>query len=118
MDSILFSILMIWFSSVLVLRFIRPIEIENSRIAKIIGYNIVLYPFVLYIEKPSAIEVSHEFIHISQIKRVGLIWFYLTYVWYYLQNRFKGMSHLSAYLENPYEIEANKYESTIKKHSI
>lgn len=70
---------------------------------------ITLWPFIFY-GKPLYpdyfIVRKHEWIHIDQIRRDGVITFYVLYLWYYLRNRIKGMSHMDAYINNSYEQEA------------
>lgn len=63
--------------------------------------GITLYPFVLI--KYNNLDVRslrvrrHEIIHVEQIKRMGIIRFYLTYLFYHLKY---------GYEKNPLEIEA------------
>jgi len=61
--------------------------------------GIVIYPFIFYQGEPSETLRKHEWVHIEQIKRLGVIRFYITYLWY---NLTKG------YDNNPFEIEAYK----------
>lgn len=85
-------------------------EIENSFLAKILGYNITLYPFIFYIGVPHKHTKTHEHVHIAQIENLGWIKFYTTYLGYYIKNRFKGMNSFQAYMNIPYEIEAYSKE--------
>lgn len=89
---------------------LRPIEVENSWLAERLQKNIVLYPFVLYIGEPSERCRRHEFAHVAQIHRDGILKFYSMYLVYYLILRTRGMSHNVAYLNIPYEVEAYRYE--------
>jgi hypothetical protein len=66
----------------------------------------VLWPFVLF--RHTREEVSdrlyrHELQHVYQIKRLGRLRFYWTYIW---QARKYG------YWNHPYEVEARKMETT------
>ena len=81
-------------------------EIENSRLAKFIGFNITLYPFIFYYGVPLKTTRNHEFIHVEQIRKLGVFKFYFMYLYYYYSNRNKGMDHLTAYYAIPFEIEA------------
>jgi len=86
-------------------------EIENSFIAKILGYNITLYPFIFYIGYPEKQIRAHEYVHIKQIQSIGWFKFYITYLGYYVKNRFNGMNSHESYTNIPYEIEAYSEES-------
>lgn len=81
-------------------------HVHNSKFAKFIGYNITLYPFVLYAGVPSERTVYHEMVHVEQVQRVGWLKFYILYVYYYLKNRVNGMDKMGAYINIPYEQEA------------
>ncbi len=63
----------------------------NSYICKALKVNgITLYPFVFVAQKlPSARLLTHEAIHIDQVKRVGIFNFYLRYLREYLALRIK-----------------------------
>lgn len=89
---------------------IKIIEVEDSRLAKLIGYNIILYPFIFYHGKPSLILRKHEMIHVEQIRSIGFIRFYLSYILFYLAFLLSGKSSKDAYLAIPYEVEAYKKE--------
>jgi hypothetical protein len=52
----------------------------------------------------------HEMKHIEQISRLGVIPFYVLYLWEYIQGRRKGLSHWEAYREISFEKEAVKAE--------
>jgi len=87
------------------------IEVHNSRIAKLLGYSITLFPFILYDGVPSDVTRRHEFIHVEQIKRVGLVRFYVSYLFYYLRGRVKGLGHYDAYMAIPWEVEAYRRQN-------
>jgi len=88
-------------------------EIENSKIAIWCGADaITLYPFIFYAMRnpPTSMRV-HEHIHVLQVRKLGWIKFYLTYLLYYLHNRFKmKMSADDAYENIPYEMEAYAHQ--------
>ena len=68
---------------------------------------IVIYPFLITeIKNPNKFLMNHERIHFDQIKRDGVIGFYLSYVLEYLTYRVRGMNHREAYFQISYEIEA------------
>lgn len=83
-------------------------KIMNCKILKPLKINaIVLYPFVLYCDpKPDPKIISHEQVHLDQIKRDGVLKFYSKYLWEYLKGRKKGLSHYEAYRKISYEEEA------------
>ncbi len=90
----------------------KIIEVQNSALAKLLGYNITLYPFILYVGVPTEKVKKHEFVHIAQIQKLGVMKFYASYLWFYLRNRISGLNSFDAYMANPYEIEAYAKENT------
>ncbi len=89
--------------------------IRNSRLAKLIKVDgIVLYPFIFCSAiKPSVKIINHELIHIQQVKRVGFIRFYFTYLKEYIQFRGKGFNHSDAYFAISYEVEAYTHQNDL-----
>lgn len=84
------------------LKFLRRIKINA----------IVLYPFVLYCDAhPSEELMKHERVHLKQIKRDGVFYFYLRYLWEYFSARKRGLSHDMAYRNISYEKEAFAIDS-------
>jgi hypothetical protein len=81
-------------------------HIENSKLAKLIGYNITLYPFIFYIGVPTEDVVVHEMVHVAQVERLGWFKFYTSYLWEYFKLRAIGVPKITAYMQIPYEIEA------------
>ena len=78
---------------------------------------ITIYPYILYSLRANEIPKSlrfHELEHIDQVRRIGWVRFYLSYVLYYLANKASGMSHQKAYKEIPYEKEAVEKASKIQ----
>lgn len=61
--------------------------------------GVVLYPFILYQEIPDIDIRRHEWAHVCQIRKEGIIKFYFKYKWY---------SHKYGYRDNPYEKEARE----------
>lgn len=61
--------------------------------------GMVLYPFVLFSNTgPRERLYKHEFIHCYQVKRQGVLKFYLSYIWNFLRYGYKN---------HPMEIEAH-----------
>jgi hypothetical protein len=58
---------------------------------------ITLYPFIFYNGIPKSTTIKHEHVHIKQIQRLGVIKFYITYLYYSMKHGYEG---------NPLEIEA------------
>lgn len=83
-------------------------SIRGVRFLRYFGVNgMVLYPFVLYAEKdPGPVLMSHEAIHVAQIRRVGVIPFYRRYITEYFQGRLAGLNHHEAYRNISFEREA------------
>jgi len=88
-------------------------EIRNVRFLKRLGINgIVLYPFILYASKtPGERLRRHEMVHVAQIRRKGVIGFYLLYLFEYLLLRRRGLSHDAAYRGISFEKEAYELEA-------
>lgn len=89
--------------------------IKNSYLAKILRVNgIVLYPFVFLAPKnPDPYLINHESIHWDQIKRVGVLNFYYTYLKEYVSSRKQGMNHDQAYRAISFEKEAYENDQNL-----
>lgn len=61
------------------------------------GMAITIAPFIFYNGVMSEELKRHELVHIEQVKRLGWIRFYLTYLWYIARYGYKN---------NPFEVEA------------
>lgn len=73
--------------------------------------GLTLWKWTFYAEKnPPLTLVTHEGIHLQQIKRDGPIKFYLKYFMDYLIMRRSGMPHVLAYRCIPYETEAYNHQ--------
>lgn len=72
-----------------------------------------IYPWILIADGTFADEMlQHEFVHVRQVRRMGWLGFYLSYLWEYLKLRFKGLAHKAAYYKIPYEEEAYALAAT------
>lgn len=72
----------------------------------------VLYPFVLYASSnPGPRLRKHEMVHVQQIRRHGVVPFYLRYVLEYLWLRARGYGHHAAYRGISFEKEAFSLEN-------
>jgi hypothetical protein len=90
----------------------KTMKITNCKFLKPFNINaIVLYPFILYCDSsPSERIISHEQIHINQIKTDGVLKFYIRYLLEYGKGRWQGLSHYEAYRNISYEKEAYSKE--------
>ena len=77
-----------------------------------IGKNkvaITLYPFIFVNSKHAAlftpIVLNHELIHEAQIKELGLIRFYIMYLWFFVKGGYKRA--------NPFESEAYAHDDDL-----
>ena len=77
-----------------------------------IGQNKVamtLYPFIFVKRKHAALftpkVLNHELIHESQVKELGLIRFYLMYIWFFVKGGYKRA--------NPFELEAYAHDDDL-----
>ena len=59
----------------------------------------VIYPFIFTKDKNNKVLMAHEMVHVEQIKRLGWLRFYATYLYYQIRY---GSD------KNPFEIEAYK----------
>ena len=77
-----------------------------------IGKNKVamtLYPFIFVKRKHAALfttkVLNHELIHEAQVKELGLIRFYLMYLWFFVKGGYKRA--------NPFELEAYAHDDDL-----
>lgn len=82
---------------------------------QLLGINgITLYPFILLAGRNGMLPrtlYKHEMIHIEQVRTVGFVRFYLSYLLYYLAARVEGLRKQEAYYQIPYEKEAYKAQA-------
>lgn len=93
----------------------RPILIYNSIITKYFNLDgLVLYPFILISEKKentTIITLKHELIHIEQIERYGVFYFYYKYLTYILKFWNETDDITRGFIENEFEEEAYSREN-------
>lgn len=85
------------------------------------GYTgITLWPFIIVRDdlrecgaRPFAVLINHERIHLRQQLETLIVFFYLLYGFFYILNRCRGMNHLTAYSNIPFERESYSYERDI-----
>ncbi len=102
---------------------IKPIEIYNDKFLDSISWfmkiaGISLFPFIILREYRKGTErgkilVNHETIHFWQTIELGIVGFYVLYLWYYLFNLIKYKSTMKAYKQIPFEIEARGNEKNL-----
>lgn len=90
-------------------------HVKNSLIARILNVEaIVLFPFIFFrSKKPNEILISHELIHVEQIKREGALKFYFKYLLEYSLLRLKKVPHYEAYRSISFEKEAYEKQKKI-----
>lgn len=91
--------------------------VYNSWFANmIVGKNITLYPFIFMMADETTSRnnhiLNHEWVHVEQIRKIGWLKFYSTYLWYYFKNLVKYRSFDTAYYKVPYEVEAYAEQDT------
>jgi hypothetical protein len=96
----------------------KKLKVYSNKILPPKGYSaITLYPFIVIRgSKDEAVEylktargrrtLNHERLHELQVLDIGIIKFYVLYVYYYIVLRFKGFNSQSAYYNIPFEREA------------
>ena len=87
----------------------------NHWLPKLTGYNIMLYPYVLFAESEGDVRarsglLKHEAEHFRQVVETGWFCFYVSYLLYYLAGLIRYRKHYPAYLLIPYETEARMSE--------
>ena len=76
-----------------------------------------LYPFVLFVDKKENVTADllvHEAIHVRQVRREGILKFYLKYYLDWFKLLRSGLSREDAYWKIPYEVEAYELETKTK----
>ena len=92
--------------------------IENSSIPSFFGANgITLYPFV-FLDRPfkQAKEdqlLGHEYVHVLQIRQMGVVKFYFNYLKEFAINLSKYRNFDKAYHNISFEIEAYTYQGIV-----
>ena len=87
----------------------------NHWLPRLLGDGaITLYPFILVVcSKELALQddiLSHEMVHIEQVRTLGWLNFYSHYLWYFFKSYVKTWSFYTAYMAIPFEIEAYAHE--------
>ena len=90
-----------WYSMRVVYNSILPIG--KNKVA------MTLYPFIFVKRKHAALfttkVLNHELIHEAQVKELGLIRFYLMYIWFFVKGGYKRA--------NPFELEAYAHDDDL-----
>lgn len=97
--------------------------IYNIRFLHLLGIRaITLYPLILFAGSQNQVSEKlyrHELEHIYQVKRLGIVRFYFSYLQSYLKLRWNGKGHQLAYWEIPFEVEARASESQqLTRHEL
>lgn len=80
--------------------------------------GITLFPFIILKHGKNEIPeynfnalLNHEKIHFYQQIETLIVFFYILYLFFYIKNRLKGMTHFAAYQNIPFEKESYKFEN-------
>ena len=79
---------------------------------------ITLYPYILFADEQGSVPLEmlgHEYIHFVQVKNVGYVRFYLSYLVWYIGGLIFHGSHYWAYRSIPTESAAYSNQSTAAK---
>ena len=95
-----------------------PILIVSPRFTKLMSifidvYAITLFPFIISKEKMDEITLNHEKIHIEQQKELFVVFFYLLYAYYFIENYWFFKDTHTAYMMIPFEREAYEYDGDL-----
>ena len=84
--------------------------IRGSKIADLIGYSITLYPYILLQSGFSRLVeqqvLSHEWVHVEQVRRYGWFSFYISYVLEFLAHLVRLKDRQAAYHSISVEVAA------------
>jgi len=78
---------------------------------------ITIYPFIFFKDSKKDIPDSifrHEMIHVRQVRRLGWLKFYTSYLYHYFKGLIKYRSNTEAYINIPYEVEAYRDQNKIE----
>jgi hypothetical protein len=88
----------------------KPPYIFETWLPKLIGARgIVIYPFILVVDKSDDELMRHEQVHVKRIKSDGWIQFYIKYLYYQIRY---------GYDKNPYEVEAKGISPVTQKNNV
>ena len=95
-----------------------PIVIVSPKFTKLVSifidvYAITLFPFIISKEKMDETTLNHEKIHIEQQKELLVVFFYLLYAYYFIENYWFFRDTHAAYMMIPFEREAYEYDSDL-----
>lgn len=93
----------------------------NSIVARVIKAEaITLYPFIFFADDERielALDtVAHEMVHVEQVRNMGWLKFYWSYLVQYVKGRLAGKAHWDAYASITFEKEAYAKQRTDKKY--
>ncbi len=90
----------------------------SNAIAKMINVGaITLYPYILFsVDQPTAAKhkiIEHEMVHVRQVRKLGWLKFYFSYIYSYFKNLWKYKNGDLAYRNIEYEMEAFDHQHTM-----
>ena len=96
-----------------------PIVIVSPVFTKLVSifidvYAITLFPFIISKEEMDENTLNHEKIHIAQQKELFVIFFYLLYAYYFIENYYFFRDTHTSYMMIPFEREAYEYDSDLE----
>jgi len=96
----------------------KPVVIVSPFFTKLVSifidvHAITLFPFIISKEKMDDITLNHEKIHIAQQKELLVIFFYLLYVYYFIENYLFYKDIHTAYMMISFEREAYEHDSDL-----
>lgn len=95
-----------------------PIVVVSPKFTKLVSifidvYAITLFPFIISKEKMDETTLNHEKIHIEQQKELFVVFFYLLYAYYFIENYWFFRDTHMAYMMIPFEREAYEYDGDL-----
>jgi len=77
------------------------------------GFSFFIFIFCWKDAQQKAILLNHETIHFWQQVELVFIFHWILYAVFYVMGRARGKNHDQAYLENPFEREAYRFEKDL-----
>lgn len=85
---------------------------ENHWIPNKMGVEVFVFGKTMHFMKKMEQIPKHEYLHIAQFKKYGIVLVIFHYLFYLIMNLFKYRNFGKAYLAIPFEVEARDFEKS------
>lgn len=86
---------------------------ENHRIPEKMGVDFFVFGKTMFCRNKMEKLPAHEYLHVAQFKKYGIVFVLLHYLFYLAVNMIKYRDFGKAFVGVPFEVEARKYEESI-----